>query len=56
MPTLISAFLLGTAFGLRAFLGLAIVSWAVRLGYVHLDHTWLAFLRFSVTPTFSAQR
>jgi uncharacterized membrane protein len=50
MFVLINAFLLGTASGLRALLGLTIVSWAARLGYIHLDHTWLAFLGFAFTP------
>ena len=50
MLTLISAFLLGAASGLRALLGLAVVSWAARLGYVHLEQTWLAFLGFAFTP------
>lgn len=50
MFVLINAFLLGTASGLRALLGLTVVSWAARLGYIHLEHTWLAFLGFAVTP------
>jgi uncharacterized membrane protein len=44
------AFLLGITSGFRALTGLAIVSWAARLGYVPLEHTWLAFLGFAVTP------
>ncbi len=47
---LVSAFLLGVTSGLRALLGLAMVSWAARLGYVHLEHTWLAFLGYAFTP------
>ena len=50
MFVLINAFLLGTASGLRALLGLTVVSWAARLGYIHLDHTWLSFLGFALTP------
>ncbi len=50
MFVLLNAFLLGTASGLRALLGLTAVSWAARLGYIHLDHTWLAFLGFAFTP------
>ena len=50
MFVLINAFLLGTASGLRALIGLTVVSWAARLGYIHLDHTWLAFLGFAFTP------
>jgi uncharacterized membrane protein len=50
MFVLINAFFLGTASGLRALLGLTVVSWATHLGYVHLEHTWLAFLGFAFTP------
>ena len=50
MFTFINPFLLGAASGLRAFTGLAVVSWAAHLGYIHLDHTWLAFLGFAFTP------
>ena len=28
----------------------AAVSWAARLGWLHLENTWLAFLGFSATP------
>ena len=44
MFILINAFLIGTASGLRALIGLAAVSWAARYGILRLDHTWLAFL------------
>ncbi len=50
MPVLLSSFLTGTASGLRALIGLAAVSWAAHLGYLHLDHTWLAFLGYAYTP------
>jgi uncharacterized membrane protein len=50
MFVLICAFLVGTASGLRALAGLAVVSWAAHLGYLHLDHTWLAFLGYAFTP------
>jgi uncharacterized membrane protein len=50
MFVLINPFLLGAASGLRALTGLAVVSWAAHLGYLHLDHTWLAFLGFAFTP------
>ncbi len=50
MFVLINAFFLGTASGLRALAGLAIVSWAARLGYLPLEHTWLAFLGYAFTP------
>jgi uncharacterized membrane protein len=46
----INAFLIGTASGLRALIGLAAVSWAVRFGILPLDHTWLAFLGYAFTP------
>jgi uncharacterized membrane protein len=47
---LINSFLAGTASGLRALIGVAAVSWAAHLGYLHLDHTWLAFLGYAFTP------
>ncbi len=47
---LVSAFLLGVTSGLRALLGVAVVSWAAHLGYLHLEHTWLAFLGYTITP------
>jgi uncharacterized membrane protein len=50
MFILINAFLLGTASGLRALVGLAVVSWTARLGCLHLEHTWLAFLGYAFTP------
>src|ERR1700739_277383 len=50
MSTFINAFLIGTASGLRALIGVAIVSWAARLGILPLDHTWLAFLGHAFTP------
>ena len=46
----ISAFLIGTATGLRALIGVAAVSWAAHLGFLPLDHTWLAFLGYAFTP------
>lgn len=50
MFVLINSFLIGTASGLRALIGVAAVSWAAHLGYLHLDHTWLAFLGYALTP------
>jgi uncharacterized membrane protein len=44
MLIFINAFLIGTASGLRALIGLTAVSWAVHSGIFPLDHTWLAFL------------
>ena len=46
----INGFLMGTASGLRALIGLAAVSWAARFGILPLDHTWLAFLGYAFTP------
>jgi uncharacterized membrane protein len=48
--TFINAFLIGTASGLRAVIGLAAVSWAARFGILPLGHTWFAFLGYSFTP------
>jgi uncharacterized membrane protein len=50
MFTFINAFLLGIASGLRALLGLAAVSWAAHFGILQLEHTWLAFLGYALTP------
>ena len=50
MPTYILAFLMGVAAGLRSMTPLAAVSWAARLGWLHLDNTPLAFLGFAATP------
>ena len=46
----IDAFLIGTASGLRALIGLAAASWAAHFGILPLDHTWLAFLGYTFTP------
>ena len=40
----INAFLIETASGLRALIGLAAVSWVAHFGVLLLRHTWLAFL------------
>ena len=50
MPTLALAFLIGVIAGLRAMTAPAVVSWAARLGWLHLENTWLAFLGAAVTP------
>ena len=44
------AFLIGVIAGLRALTPLAAVSWAARLGWLHLENTRLAFLGFAATP------
>ena len=43
-------FLIGVMAGLRAMTPPAVVSWAARLGWLHLENTPLAFLGFSATP------
>ena len=50
MTILILAFLIGVISGLRATTAPAAVSWAARLGWLHLENTWLAFLGFAATP------
>ena len=50
MTILILAFLIGVISGLRAMTAPAAVSWAARLGWLHLENTWLAFLGFAATP------
>jgi uncharacterized membrane protein len=44
------ALLIGVVAGLRSMTAPAAVSWAARLGWLHLENTWLAFLGFSATP------
>ena len=50
MPAYIFAFLIGVVTGLRSITAPAGVSWAARLGWLHLENTWLAFLGFAATP------
>ena len=50
MPVLILAFLIGVIAGLRSMTAPAVVSWAARLGWLHLENTPLAFLGFAATP------
>ena len=50
MPVYVLAFLIGVVSGLRSMTAPAVVSWAARLGWLHLENTWLAFLGYSVTP------
>jgi uncharacterized membrane protein len=50
MPTYVLAFLIGVVAGLRSMTPPAAVSWAARLGWLHLEGTPLAFLRFAATP------
>jgi uncharacterized membrane protein len=50
MPTYLLAFLIGVVTGLRSMTAPAAVSWAARLGWLHLEDTPLAFLGFAATP------
>jgi uncharacterized membrane protein len=50
MATFVLAFLIGVVAGLRSMTAPAAVSWAARLGWLHLENTWLAFLAFAATP------
>ncbi len=50
MPVYLLAFLIGVTAGLRAMTPLAVVSWAARLGWLHLENTPLAFFGLSLTP------
>ena len=44
------AFLIGVIAGLRSMTAPAVVSWAARLGWLHVENTWLAFLAYAATP------
>jgi len=50
MLTYVLAFLIGAVAGLRAMTAPAAVSWAAKLGWLHLENTPLAFLGFAATP------
>jgi uncharacterized membrane protein len=50
VSTYVLAFLIGVITGLRSMTAPAAVSWAARLGWLHLEGTWLAFLGFAATP------
>ena len=50
MTGYVLAFLIGVAAGLRAMTAPAVVSWAARLGWLHLEDTGLAFLGYTLTP------
>ena len=50
MSIYVFAFLIGVIAGLRSLTAPAVVSWAARLGWLHLENTWLAFLGFAATP------
>ena len=50
MSVLVVAFLVGVVAGLRAMTAPAVVSWAARLGWIHLEGTPFAFLGYAATP------
>jgi len=50
MQIYVLAFLIGVVAGLRSLTPLAAVSWAARLGWLHVENTWLAFLGYAATP------
>lgn len=50
MSTYALAFLIGVVAGLRSLTAPAVVSWGARLGWLHLENTWLAFLGATITP------
>jgi uncharacterized membrane protein len=49
VSTLPLAFLIGVIAGLRSLTAPAVVSWAARLGWLHLDRTPLAFMALPLT-------
>src|SRR5262249_54292766 len=42
--------LIGVVAGLRSMTAPAVVSWAARLGWLHVENTWASFLGAAVTP------
>src|SRR5579862_860527 len=50
MTPYVLAFLIGVVAGLRSLTAPAVVSWAARLGWLHLENTWLAFLGYTASP------
>jgi uncharacterized membrane protein len=49
MSLYLLAFLIGVIAGLRAMTAPAAISWAARLGWLHLDNTWLSFMGYTAT-------
>jgi uncharacterized membrane protein len=50
MSVFVLAFLIGVIAGVRSMTAPAAVSWAARLGWLHVENTWAAFLGFQFTP------
>ena len=50
MTAYVLAFLIGVVAGLRSLTAPAVVSWAARFGWLHLEDTGLAFLGYTFTP------
>lgn len=50
MSIYVLAFLIGVVAGLRSLTAPAAVSWAARLGWLHLENTNLALLGYAATP------
>jgi uncharacterized membrane protein len=50
LAVLAVAFAIGIVAGLRSMTAPAVVSWAARLGWLDVSHTWLAFLGYRWTP------
>lgn len=50
MSIFVLAFWIGVVAGLRSMTAPAVVSWAARLGRIHLEATPLAFLGYAATP------
>ena len=50
MAILLLGIMIGIIAGLRSMTAPAVVSWAARLGWIHLNSGWLAFLGYSWTP------
>jgi uncharacterized membrane protein len=50
MSLYLLAFLSGVIAGLRSLTAPAVISWAARLGWLHLENTSLAFLGYAATP------
>ena len=50
MSVYLAALLIGIVAGLRTLTAPAAVSWAARLGWLHLDGSWLEFLGWTWTP------